>query len=41
MCNIVTIVDNTVLYNWNFLREQNWNVLNNDESKYEVIDMLI
>ena len=27
MYNIETIVDNTVLYNWNLLREQNLNVL--------------
>ena len=27
MYNVVTLVDNTVLYYWNLLREQNLNVL--------------
>ena len=32
MYNLVTIIDNTVLYNWNLLREQNLNVLTKDKN---------
>ena len=43
MENVVTIVENTVLHNWNLLRyEQNLNVLQKCKEKIiEVIDVLI
>ena len=41
---MVTRVENTVLYNWNLLREQNLNVLTEKKEKrkiHEVMDGLI